>query len=340
MGDRLTEALFYSREAGLKARCRLCRFNCLIADGARGICAVRENRGGILYTLVYGRLCAEHVDPIEKKPLFHVMPGSITYSIAAPGCNFHCRHCQNYGISQIDRNQQFRSAGHQPHDVVQRALKNNCRSISYTYTEPTIFLEFACDTARLAAKSGLKNIFVTNGYISSEALSVIAPFLDAANIDLKGFSEGFYHDIVQAKLSEVLDSIIAYKKFGIWLEITTLIIPGLNDSEAELRGIADFIVANLGIDTPWHVSAFYPTYRLTDRPRTPADTLAKARDIGLAAGLRYVYEGNVPDSGGENTSCPACSCLLIKRFGYTIRTNRIINGMCPDCGCVIAGIGL
>jgi len=336
----MKEAMFYKQESGGQVRCGLCRFRCLISDGARGNCAVRENRGGILYSLVYGKLCAEHVDPIEKKPLFHVMPGSRSYSIATVGCNFHCRHCQNYTISQVDRDAPIRGAEQTPQEIVQRALDSDCRSISYTYTEPTIFYEFAYDTARLAREAGLKNIFVTNGYISREALATIAPFLDAANIDLKGFSEEFYRDIVHARLSEVLDSIVEYRRQGIWLELTTLIIPGLNDSEAELQGIAEFIVANLGIDTPWHVSQFYPTYKLTDRPRTPVATLRRARDIGRSAGLRYVYEGNVPGEGGENTYCPSCSGVLIKRYGYVIETDRISNGACPDCGAAIAGIGL
>jgi len=336
----MKEAMFYEQESGGQVRCGLCRFRCLISDGARGNCAVRENRGGILYSLVYGKLCAEHVDPIEKKPLFHVMPGSRSYSIATVGCNFHCRHCQNYTISQVDRDAPIRGAEQTPQEIVQRALDSECRSISYTYTEPTIFYEFAYDTARLAREAGLKNIFVTNGYISREALATIAPFLDAANIDLKGFSEEFYRDIVHARLSEVLDSIVEYRRQGVWLELTTLIIPGLNDSEAELQGIAEFIVANLGIDTPWHVSQFYPTYKLTDRPRTPVATLRRARDIGRSAGLRYVYEGNVPGEGGENTYCPSCSSVLIKRYGYVIETDRICNGACPDCGAAIAGIGL
>ena len=284
----MKEAMFYEREAGNRVRCGLCRFRCLIDDGARGICAVRENRGGTLYSLVYGKVCAEHVDPIEKKPLFHVMPGSTTYSIATVGCNFRCRHCQNFAISQVDRNAPIRGAEQTPQEIVRRAIGNGCRSIAYTYTEPTIYFEFAYDTAQLAREAGLKNIFVTNGYISKEALATIAPLLDAANIDLKGFSEEFYRDVIHARLSEVLDSIIEYRKQGIWLEITTLIIPGLNDSDAELQGIASFIVANLGIDTPWHVSQFYPTYRLTDHPRTPLATLRKARDIGRTAGLRYV----------------------------------------------------
>jgi len=192
----------------------------------------------------------------------------------------------------------------------------------------------------LAREAGLANIFVTNGYISSEALATIAPYLDAANIDLKGFSEGFYRDIVHARLSEVLDSIIEYHHRGIWIELTTLIIPGLNDSERELQGIASFIVDNLGADTPWHVSQFYPTYQMTDRPRTPPETLRRAVDIGLTAGLHYVYEGNVPGRGGENTLCPGCSTLLIERYGYVITTNRIVDGTCPDCGKSIAGIGM
>ncbi len=336
----MKEAMFYTQEGGGQVRCGLCRFHCLIGDGNRGVCAVRENRGGTLYSLVYGRVCAEHVDPIEKKPLFHVMPGSSSYSIATVGCNFHCYHCQNYSISQVMRNAPVGGAVLAPHEIVQRAVVNNCSSISYTYTEPTIFFEFAYDTARLASEAGLKNIFVTNGYISREALATIAPFMDAANIDLKGFSEGFYRDVVHARLSEVLDSIIEYRNQGVWIELTTLIIPGLNDSDAELRGIAEFIAADLGVDTPWHVTGFYPTYKLTDRPRTPVETLRKARQIGIAAGMRYVYEGNRPGEGGENTYCPSCSALLIKRYGFDISANKTVSGACPDCGAAIAGIGL
>ena len=336
----MKEALFYERQGNTQVRCGLCRFRCLISDGARGVCAVRENHGGTLYSLVYGKLCTEHVDPIEKKPLFHVMPGSRTYSIATVGCNFHCRHCQNYEISQVDLNTPIPGVEQTAQEIVQRAVANDCASISYTYTEPTIFYEFAYDTSRLSREAGLKNIFVTNGYISKEALTAIAPFLDAANIDLKGFTEGFYRDVIHARLSEVLDSIVEYRKQGIWLELTTLIIPGLNDSDTELQGIADFIATNLGIDTPWHVSQFHPTYKLTDRPRTPIATLRRARDIGLAAGLRYVYEGNVPGEGGENTWCPSCSHLLINRYGYAIKSDCIVSGACPECGTVIAGIGL
>ena len=336
----MIEARFYEKVGATQVRCGLCRFRCLINDGARGICAVRENRNGTLYSLNYGKLCAEHVDPIEKKPLFHVMPGSSSYSIATVGCNFRCRHCQNFSISQVEQNAPVRGIEETPQAIVQRAIRNKCSSISYTYTEPTIFFEFASDTARIARESGIKNIFVTNGYISAEALAEIAPFLDAANIDLKGFSEEFYRDIVHARLSEVLESIVEYRRLGIWLELTTLIIPGLNDSDRDLRGIADFIVANLGSDTPWHVSQFYPTFALTDRSRTPVATLRRARDIGRAAGLRFVYEGNVPGEGGENTYCPNCSSLLIKRFGYNISDNRITDGACPDCRSPIPGVGM
>jgi len=336
----MREAMFFERECDTEVRCGLCRFHCLIKDGGRGICGVRENRGGTLYSLVYGKVCAEHVDPIEKKPLYHVMPGSTSYSIATAGCNFHCRHCQNYSISQVATHATIRGITRTPAEIVEAAKACQCRSISYTYTEPTVFYEFAYDTAMLARKDGLKNIFVTNGYISKEALAKIAPCLDAANIDLKGFSDVFYREIVHARLSEVLDSIIEYRKQGIWIELTTLVIPGLNDSEADLKGIAAFIMTHLGADTPWHVSAFYPTFNLTDRPRTPVATLQKARDIGLAAGLRYVYEGNVPGAGGENTRCPSCAAVLIERYGFTIIANRIRKGACPDCKTVIAGIGL
>lgn len=336
----MQEALFFEREGDTHVRCGLCRFRCLIKDGARGVCGVRENQGGILYSLVYGEVCAEHVDPIEKKPLYHVMPGSASFSIATAGCNFRCQHCQNYSISQLPPHAAIRGLPRTPKEIVEQAKMTQCQSISYTYTEPTIFYEFAYDTAKLAHKAGLKNIFVTNGYITKEALTKIAPYLDAANIDLKGFSEEFYREIVHARLSEVLDSIIEYRKQGIWIELTTLIIPDLNDSDAQLKGIASFIMTHLGADTPWHVSQFYPTFKLLDRPRTPVATLQKAREIGLAAGLHYVYEGNVPGAGSENTRCPSCSALLIERYGFTIIANKIRKGACPECKTKIAGIGL
>jgi pyruvate formate lyase activating enzyme len=335
----MREAMFYEKLSGNRVQCGLCRFRCLIADGRRGICAVRENRGGTLHTLVYGKAVAEHADPIEKKPLYHVMPGSRSYSVATVGCNFRCLHCQNYSISQPEQGT-LRITGIDlpPQEIVARALASGCRSIAYTYTEPTIFFEYAYDTAVLARKAGLRNIFVTNGYITPEALAFIRPFLDAANIDLKGFSERFYREVVHAMLQEVLDSIAEYRRQGIWIEMTTLVIPGWNDSDAELRGIAGFIAAKVGKETPWHVSAFHPTYKLTDRPHTPPDTLARARQIGLEAGLRYVYEGNLPGEGGENTCCPSCGEMLIERHGFYLQQNRIEMGKCPACAAVIDGI--
>jgi len=335
----MREAMFYEKAGGGKVRCGLCRFRCLIDDGRRGICAVRENRGGTLFTLVYGRAIAEHVDPIEKKPLYHVMPGSRSFSVATVGCNFRCLHCQNYSISQpVQGDLQIAGSELPPEEIVARALATGCRSVSYTYTEPTIFFEYAYDTAVLARKAGLKNVFVTNGYITPEALACIRPYLDAANIDLKGYSDRFYREVVHAMLKEVLESILEYKRQGIWIELTTLVIPGWNDSEEELRGIASFIAEKVGIETPWHVSAFYPTFRMTDRPPTPASTLARARRIGLEAGLRYVYEGNVPGQGGENTYCPSCGNMLIERHGFYLGSSRIEMGKCPDCSAIIDGV--
>ena len=336
----MKEAMFYELTGEDRLRCDLCRFHCLINNGARGICGVRENQNGTLYSLTYGKLCAEHIDPIEKKPLFHVLPGSKTYSIGMMGCNFHCHHCQNATISQVTGDTIIGGMVSTPQAVVQRAIDNNCPSISYTYTEPTTFYEFAYDTARLAKASGLRNIFVTNGYISKDALMAISPYLDAANIDLKGFSDGFYRDVVHARLSDVLDSIIEYRKLGIWIELTTVVIPGLNDSDTELQGIASFIMTNLGADTPWHITQFHPAYQLTNLARTPISTLQKARDIGLAAGLNYVYVGNVTGEMGESTYCPSCAGLLIKRSGFTIINNWTKNRACPACDEIIPGIGM
>lgn len=333
------EALFYEKLEEDKVRCGLCRFRCLIPEGKKGICSVRENRGGILYSLVYGRLVAENVDPVEKKPLFHFLPGSRTYSIATRGCNFRCLHCQNYQISQnVSVDSLAADPEVTPGEIVDSAIAAGCRSISYTYTEPTIFYEFAYDTAKLAHERGLKNIFVTNGYITPEALAYLAPYLDAANIDLKGFTERFYRDVAHAVLAEVLDSIVAYKKHGIWIELTTLLIPGLNDSAEELRDLARFIVDRVGPDTPWHVTQFYPTYKLQNVRRTPIDTLRKARQIGLDAGIRYVYEGNVPGEGGENTFCPRCHKPLVVRFGFRVESNLLAAGDCPACAMAIAGL--
>lgn len=337
----MKEALFYEKLEDQKVHCFLCRHHCKINNGKRGLCGVRENKGGTLYTLVYGLPCSYHVDPIEKKPLFHFYPGSKAFSIATAGCNFRCRHCQNHEISQLPR-EDGRIAGQKmdPSEVVELAGKAMCKSISYTYTEPTIFYEYALHIAKLAQEKGIHNNFVTNGYIEEEPLKAIRPYLDAANIDLKSFKDDFYKKVCGAELQNVLSTIRAYKHLGIWIELTTLIIPGYNDSEEEFRMIAKFIKDNLGIETPWHVSAFYPTYKLTDAPRTQAKTLQRAREIGIEEGLRYVYMGNIPGSDGENTYCWSCNKLVIGRYGYTISEYNIKDSTCTFCGAIVDGIGL
>ena len=337
----MKEASFYEKREEKAVRCKLCRHHCVIGAGKRGICGVRENRDGILYSLVYAFPCSYHVDPIEKKPLFHFFPGSRAFSIATVGCNFQCLHCQNHDISQMPgETQRIYGERMEPPEVVKLAEGSGCRSISYTYTEPTIFYEYALDIAMLAKEKGIANNFVTNGYIEDEPLMTIRPYLDAANIDLKSFDASFYRKICKAELSAVLDTIRSYKRLGIWIELTTLVIPGHNDSDAELRSIARFIKDELGPETPWHVSAFYPTHKLQEPSRTRPETLARARGIGLNEGLRYVYEGNIPGSDGEYTYCYKCKKAVIKRFGFTISDYQIKDGACIYCGAAIDGIGL
>ncbi|MHB0856466.1 MAG: AmmeMemoRadiSam system radical SAM enzyme [Anaerolineae bacterium] len=340
------EAMLYQKLEGGRVRCALCAQRCSIPDGQRGICGVRENRSGVLYTLVYGQAIAEAVDPIEKKPLFHFYPGSTALSIATAGCNFRCTFCQNADISQLPRDHGG-IAGHflSPQAVVADAERNACRSIAYTYTEPTIFFEYAYDTGRLAHAAGVANVYVSNGYMTSEMLDLAAPvgeppLIDAANIDLKAFRDSFYRRACGASLQPVLDSLVRLRERGVWLEVTTLIIPGLNDSDEELRDIAGFLVDKLGADTPWHVSRFHPTYKLTDRPPTPPTTVMRARNIGLEAGLRYVYVGNIPGSDGENTSCPGCGRIVIQRMGFRVLHNDAQGGTCRHCGTPLAGVGL
>ncbi|HNT43255.1 MAG TPA: AmmeMemoRadiSam system radical SAM enzyme [Syntrophorhabdaceae bacterium] len=336
----MKEASFYEKRDGKTIHCFLCRHNCVIADGKRGLCGVRENRDGTLYSLVWGLPCAYHVDPIEKKPLFHFYPGSKAFSVATVGCNFRCLHCQNHDISQGPReNGRVFGETVSPGEIVEQALAARCASISYTYTEPTIFFEYAFDIAREAREKGMANNFVTNGYIEEAPLRAIAPYLDAANIDLKGFSEVFYRDVCGARLSGVLDSIRLYRELGVWIELTTLIIPGHNDSDEELRSIARFIAKDLGVEVPWHVSAFYPTYKLLDVEPTSPQSLARAREIGRDEGLRYVYEGNIPGSGGENTSCHNCGKTVIGRYGYSITEYNLKGGACKFCGTVLDGRG-
>jgi pyruvate formate lyase activating enzyme len=334
------EAYLYESLENNKVQCNLCSHRCVIKDSRRGICGVRENQGGILQTLVYGKLIARHVDPIEKKPLFHFLPGTLSYSIATVGCNFRCQFCQNADIAQMpaDRSGMIMGDPCSPATVVAAAIRGGCQSISYTYTEPTVFFEFAYETAKLASEKGLRNAFVTNGYMTAEALEMISPYLDAANVDLKAFSAKYYRELCGAKLEHVQATLKRMRSLGVFVEVTTLIVPGLNDDPAELKGLAEFILQDLGADTPWHISRFHPTYKLTGRPPTPVATLTAAREIGLAAGLKYVYTGNVPGSAAENTFCPGCGEIVIERRGFQVGKLRVKNGQCARCSATIEGV--
>ncbi len=326
------EALFYTKTGqGSTVQCFLCPHRCVIKEGKRGICGVRQNESGRLLSLVYGKVVACNVDPIEKKPLFHFQPGSTSLSIATVGCNFQCLHCQNHDISQLPSSQ-GRIAGRDAtvRDIVATACRERCTSISYTYTEPTIYFEFAYDTAVAAVEQGLKNVFVTNGFIEPEALRMVSPYLHAANVDLKAFSDRFYRTICKARLQPVLRALEVMKELGIWIEITTLIIPGLNDHEKELRDLARFIVG-LGKEVPWHISAFHPTYRMTQRPRTPVAVLRRIRSLGMEEGLAFVYTGNVPGDEGENTFCPGCGTKVIERVGFRVVATALEGNRCARC---------
>lgn len=332
------EALLYEKEAENRVRCGLCAHRCRIDPGECGVCGVRENREGVLYSLVYGAILAENVDPIEKKPLFHLLPGSRSFSIATAGCNFRCSFCQNHEISQMPREKgQIVGRERTPAEVVEQALRSGSRSIAYTYTEPTVYFEFAFDTAGIAREKGLKNVFVTNGYMTPEMLELIAPSLDAANVDLKAFRDDFYKKQCGARLQPVLDSLRKMKELGIWIEVTTLLIPGLNDGREELRELAAFIVS-LGAETPWHISRFHPQYRMTETPPTPAESIHRAAEIGRSAGLKYVYSGNLPGDPGENTNCARCGRLLIGRCGFSIERLDLKGSACPHCGTPLDGI--
>jgi pyruvate formate lyase activating enzyme len=325
------EAMLYERLESNLVRCSLCAHRCTIKLDRRGICGVRENEDGTLYTLVYADVIAAHVDPIEKKPIYNFLPGSRSFSVATVGCNFHCRFCQNADISQAPR-EGFALTGEEllPEQVVRAAKSYACDSIAYTYTEPTVFFEYAYDTAKLAQREGIKNIFVTNGYMTLEALKKIERYLDAANVDLKSFDDAFYRRMCGARLEPVLEIIKAMHECGVWVEVTTLLIPGLNDSDDELGQIAHFL-AGISPDIPWHVSRFTPRYRMLDRSPTPGDTMHRAAEIGGRAGLRYVYVGNVPGDNHENTFCPSCGAVAIRRIGYDTTLN-LDDNRCASCG--------
>jgi pyruvate formate lyase activating enzyme len=334
------EAYLYEKLEDQTVKCHLCNHRCVIKEGRRGKCNVRENQTGILKTLVYGKLIARHIDPIEKKPLFHFLPGTRSYSIATVGCNFRCRFCQNADIAQMPTDHKGIIMGdtYTPQEVVAAAQNAGCSSISYTYTEPTVFFEFAYETAKLAHQHRIRNVFVTNGYMTAEAVEMIHPYLDAANVDLKAFSDRYYKELCGAKRKHVQATLKLMTKLGIFVEVTTLIVPGLNDDPAELNDLAAFLAKQLGPQIPWHISRFHPTYKLTDRPSTPVKTLIMAREIGLTAGLRYVYTGNVPGDAGENTFCYRCGKIVIERWGFQVGKMRIKNGRCTYCDTPIDGV--
>lgn len=332
----MQEAMFYSQEDGLSVRCSLCAHRCLIGNGQYGLCRVRKNEGGCLYSLVYGKLIAAAVDPIEKKPLYHFLPGSQSFSIATVGCNFKCSFCQNWQISQLkDSCDDLPGKSFTPSEIVQQAKAAKCESISYTYTEPTIFFEYAYETARLAHKEGLKNIFVTNGYMTKEAVNKILPYLDACNIDLKAFSDEFYTRMCKAKLEPVLDTIKYLHEKGVWIEVTTLLIPRKNTEESELKQLAEFI-HSLSDDIPWHISKYRPEYEYFDSPVTSLEELRLARSIGRQAGLKYIYLGNV--SEGNNTVCPKCAHELINRDFYNVNIQIENYDQCPRCKMKLPGM--
>lgn len=334
----MKEAYLYKQLNNKRVRCDLCAHRCVIEENQVGICRVRKNINGKLYSLVYEKVIAQAVDPIEKKPLYHFLPGSKSYSIATVGCNFTCLNCQNYEISQY-MYYYDEPAGkyYSVNNVVSDAMFLDCSSISYTYTEPTVFFEYAIDCAHNAKLKGLKNVFVTNGFFTKQALDKMAGLIDAVNIDLKSMDESFYKTIAGGRLKPVLNSIEQSKEKGIWVEITTLIIPTLNTDDDEIEKIAKFI-KSIDINIPWHISAFYPTYKLTNIPPTSIKTIQKAYEIGKSVGLRYVYGGNMPKSNLENTYCYNCGELLIERSGFAIIKNAILGNKCPKCNAEVAGV--
>jgi pyruvate formate lyase activating enzyme len=337
------EAILWERLGpdDLRLRCNLCAHRCVISPGRLGACCVRENTDGTLYTRVYDRIIAQNIDPIEKKPLFHFQPGSFSFSIATAGCNFRCAFCQNWEISQLPREEKVvpgRAA--RPAQVAQAARKAGCSSVSYTYTEPTIYAEYALDTAREAQALGLRNVFVSNGYMTHELLDLMSGLIDGINVDLKAGRGAFYQRLSGASLEPVLDNLKTIQQLGIWLEVTTLVIPGLNDSDVELRWVARYLLDELGPDVPWHVSRFYPQYRMMDTPPTPTGTLERAWSIGREVGLRYVYVGNVPGHDTESTRCPACGTTVIQRSGYRTDVLALRKGACARCGAAIAGVDM
>jgi pyruvate formate lyase activating enzyme len=332
-----------SRElANGKIMCEACSQACVLSEGEYGICGVRRVENGELKLLVYGLAAAVNVDPVEKKPMFHFLPKTRAFSIGTVGCNFSCKFCQNSDISQYPKENNHKIVGRElsPEHLVELAIENGCDSIAYTYNEPIVFFEYTYDTAKLAHEKGLKNIYVTSGYETDKAIDLLAPYIDGMNIDIKSFSNEFYKEICGARLQPVLDAVTYAHKKGIWIEITTLLIPGKNDSDEEIRGIARFI-ADLDTSIPWHLSAFHPTYKMLDTPYTPESKLLRAYKIGQQEGLKYLYIGNVDNEDYESTYCPSCKNRVIDRsgnIGQFVSNELNENGICPYCNYKLEGV--
>lgn len=340
--EELQRAELWEDEGDRTVRCNVCEHRCRIKDGKRGVCMVRLNRGGVLYAINYGRLISANVDPIEKKPLFHFHPGTTSLSIATVGCNLRCRYCQNYSISQWPREHPHSMVPGdevEPAAVVELARRRNCTTIAHTYTEPTIFLEYARDVARLATAQGIENIFVTNGYMTSEALELMDGWLHAANVDIKTPDDDVAKKLTGARATPVMENIRRMKEKGIWVEATTLVVPGHNDTDTHLGAVAEFL-ASVDPNIPWHLSRFHPAYKMADAGSTPPETLTRACELARRAGLRYVYTGNLWGDDNESTRCPQCGQVVIRRFGFSIRDTALNNGKCAHCSAPIAGIGL
>jgi len=331
------EALHYKKIDKDTVACLLCPRACVLKNGQRGFCRVRESKDGKLYTLVYELPCAVHVDPIEKKPIYHMLPGSKSFSIATAGCNLRCKFCQNWQISQeapeSTHNKYLACA-----EVVKQAQGYNCRSIAYTYSEPNVFYEYMLDTARIAREHGIKNVWVTGGFINPRPLEILCGTIDAANIDLKGFSDKYLREVCDERLKPLLEAIKITRERGVWVEITNLIVPTLNDDMRMIKDMCLWIKENLGADTPLHFSRFWPMYKLKNLPPTPIETLRLAKNIAEGAGLNFVYIGNVPEELSSDTLCPHCKKVLIHRLGFSILKNNIVDSKCKFCGARIAGI--
>jgi len=332
-----TEARYYKKLPEGKVQCELCPWQCVVESGQRGRCEVRENRDGTYYSLVYGRVAAHHIDPIEKKPFCHFLPGSRAFSIATAGCNFDCKFCQNWELARR-RPEEIPNVAFSPEEVVRYAKRWDCQSIAYTYNEPTIFTEFIYDVASKGRKEGVRSVIVSNGFINRKPLLDLCRVVDAYRVDLKAFTEKYYREVVGGRLTPVLDTLITLKSQGTWTEIIYLTVPTLNDDMNKIREMVKWILQELGPDVPLHFSRFYPKYKLKNLPPTPIPTLEKARNVALDGGLNYVYMGNVPGHAGENTYCSNCHKIIIGRVGYRIFENHVVDGKCGFCGQSIPGI--